>query len=166
MNPSHIMLSVKSATFGCCSMLAKINCLYRPLWLSLCMCREIGTYDTGLVIVSLKATLGLPITQGQLYSRSILWDNRPKHNWLGIWGLKAETDINLKYDSEVETSCLDLTPKASSVAFGLWCLSCLSVDNLSYSHWRQKHTYKDKTEYETVIWEHLTTPNLNKSKVP
>lgn len=70
------------------------------------MCREISTYDTGLVIVSLKATLGLPITQGQLYSLSILWDNKPKHNWLGMWNLKkdcfkAETDINLKYDSEV-----------------------------------------------------------------
>lgn len=31
------------------------------------------TYGTGLVIVSLKATFGFPITQGQLYSRSILW---------------------------------------------------------------------------------------------
>ena len=67
-----MMLSVKSATFGFYSMLAKINCLYRPHCVSSCMCREISTYDTGLVIVSLKATLGLPITQGQLYSLSIL----------------------------------------------------------------------------------------------
>lgn len=42
-----------------------------------CMCvrvrtKTIRTYGTGLVIVSLKATLGFPITQGQLYSLSIL----------------------------------------------------------------------------------------------
>lgn len=32
------------------------------------------TYGTGLVTVSLKATLGFPITQGQLYSLSILYN--------------------------------------------------------------------------------------------
>lgn len=48
--------------------LAKINGVYTHSCLSLC----VSTYDTGLVIVSLKATLGFPITQGQLYSRSIL----------------------------------------------------------------------------------------------
>lgn len=35
-------------------------------------CVNINTYDTGLVIVSLNATLGFPITQAQLYSLSIL----------------------------------------------------------------------------------------------
>lgn len=45
---------------------------------SVCVSQEMSTYNTGLVIDSLKATLGFPITQGQLYSLSILWNDKPK----------------------------------------------------------------------------------------
>lgn len=36
--------------------------------------QQCGTYGTGLVTVSLKATLGFPITHWQLYSLSILYN--------------------------------------------------------------------------------------------
>lgn len=41
------------------------------VFLHVCNCR---TYGTALVTVSLKATFGFPITHGQLYSLSILYD--------------------------------------------------------------------------------------------
>lgn len=40
--------------------------------------RAASTHVTGLVTVSLKATFGFPITQGQLYSLSILWKQQTK----------------------------------------------------------------------------------------
>lgn len=39
-----------------------------------CCVRKCGTYGTEPVTVSLKATLGFPITHGQLYSLSILYN--------------------------------------------------------------------------------------------
>lgn len=77
-----MMIALHSATFLVPQIasvnIVKINCLYRilPQFICVqCLCvfaLEINTYGTGLVIVSLKATLGFPITQGQPYSLSIL----------------------------------------------------------------------------------------------
>lgn len=67
-----MMTSIHCATFVALWLLMyfSLNKLCIQTTASVCAC--VSTYDTGPVIVSLKATLGFPITQGQLYSRSIL----------------------------------------------------------------------------------------------
>ena len=54
----------------------------------MCVYQEIRTYGTAPVIVSLKATLGFPITQRQLYSLSILWNTKPR---------QSQTETQVRY---------------------------------------------------------------------
>lgn len=100
--------------FFCCCTLIKLNSPYillPPFRLLGVCCHEIQTYGTGLVMVSLKATLGFPITQAQLYSLSILWNNKPKQTF--IWGTNLLLLTHRPPD--VRRSCLEIAENSEQI---------------------------------------------------
>lgn len=60
--------------------------------------QQCGTYGTELVTVSLKATLGFPITHGQLYSLSILY-NTNQNLFIDLSPQQGESYLFLKSNS-------------------------------------------------------------------
>lgn len=78
-----------------------------------------GTYGTGLVTVSLKATLGFPITHGQLYSLSILYNtNQNPFIDYSLSPQKGKSDLFLKSNTKLDllawtvVACAHMTTEA------------------------------------------------------